>query len=93
MTCLDQRRGTFGQLATLRRYLEETGFVVTKVETRTGATSWVRSFRLLLNHVLGTQIRREPGWLIALFEIPAFVSSLFRCFGGGRDLRVFCRRR
>ncbi len=78
---------------TLRRYLEEAGFEVLRIETRTGATSWVRSLRLLMNHLLGTKLVREPSWLIGLFEIPTFLSGLFGYFGGGRDLRAFCRRR
>jgi SAM-dependent methyltransferase len=78
--------------STLRRYLEAAGFDIVDLVTRTGATSWARSTRLILNRVLGTKWRSEPAWLIGLFEAPTFVSGLFRYFGRGRDLRVVCEK-
>lgn len=77
---------------TLRSLLSEAGFNSIRIKTRTGATSYCRSFRLLLNHILGTHFQRDPSWAVSMFEIPLFVASLFGFFGLGSDLRVICRK-
>jgi len=76
---------------TLRRYLEEAGFVDIRMTTRTGASSWLRGVRQTINWIFGTRLRRDPGWLLELCEIPVVLSSLFRFFGVGSELRVTCR--
>ena len=77
---------------TLRRYLGEVGFTDVRVTTRTGTSSWVRGVRHTINGVFGTRLQNDPRWALALGEIPVMVSSLFRFFGVGSELRVTCRR-
>ncbi|HSJ99796.1 MAG TPA: class I SAM-dependent methyltransferase [Kofleriaceae bacterium] len=77
---------------TLRRYLGETGFRVLSVTTRTGATSWPRAARHLVNTVFGTRWARDPGWLVELFEPLAHALSLVRYFGIGAELRIMAER-
>jgi SAM-dependent methyltransferase len=77
---------------TLRRYLDETGFRVLSVTTRTGATSWPRAFRHLINSVFGTRWARDPKWAVELFEPLAHALSLVRYFGVGAELRVMAVR-
>ena len=77
---------------TITRYLAEAGFVDIRVTTRTGASSWLRGVRHTVNWVLGTRLGRDPRWLLAICEIPVVLSSLFRFFGLGSELRVTCRR-
>jgi SAM-dependent methyltransferase len=77
---------------TLTRYLEQAGFEDIQITTRTGASSWLRGFRHTLNGWFGTRWSRDPAWLLALFEIPVVISSLFRFFGVGSELRVSCRK-
>lgn len=76
---------------TLRRYLEEAGFVDIRITTRTGAASWVRGVRHSINRLFGTRFARDPGWLLTLGEVPVVLSSLFRFFGVGSELRVTAR--
>jgi 2-polyprenyl-3-methyl-5-hydroxy-6-metoxy-1,4-benzoquinol methylase len=78
--------------ATLRRYLQQAGFQDIQLTTRTGSTSWVRGFRNTINGVFGTRLSRDPAWLLGLFEVPVAVSSLFKFFGVGGELRVVCRK-
>jgi SAM-dependent methyltransferase len=74
--------------STLTAYLQRTGFRNIRITTRTGATSWLRGFRHSLNRAVGTCWRSDPGWLLALCEVPVVLSSLFRFFGVGSELRV-----
>jgi SAM-dependent methyltransferase len=80
------------QRATLRRYLIEAGFEDVRISTRTGAQSFTKALRLMVNDVFGTRFRREPAWLSAPFELVAFVCGLFGFFGAGRDLRATARK-
>jgi len=73
---------------TLGAYLRRAGFERVVMTTRTGATSWFRGLRHSVNGLLGTRFRRDPAWALALFEVPVVVSSLFRFFGVGSELRV-----
>jgi SAM-dependent methyltransferase len=77
---------------TLRRYLEEAGFVIRELATRTGATSLAKSVRLFANQWLGTSWRRDPAGLVAPCEVLTFLSTLVGNLGAGRDLRVVCQK-
>ncbi|NMB74295.1 MAG: class I SAM-dependent methyltransferase [Myxococcales bacterium] len=77
---------------TLRALLRHGGFEPQSMTTRTGATSYCRSFRLLINAVLGTRFMRDPAAAVFLFEIPVFIASLFNNLGLGSDIRVVCRK-
>lgn len=78
------------EATTLRRYLDEIGFHGVKMTTRTGTSSWVRGVRHTINGIFGTRFRDDPTWAMTLCEIPVVVSSLFRFFGVGSELRVTC---
>lgn len=77
---------------TLRRYLEEVGFAVERMWTRTGATSLVKTLRLMVNGAFATRWRRDAAALVALAEAPVFLSTLLGNLGWGRDVRVIGRR-
>lgn len=77
---------------TLTRYLQEAGFRITSMTTRTGATSWPRAARLLGNAVLRTRWAREPQPVVALFDPYVALLSLFRFFGVGAELRVLAEK-
>ena len=77
---------------TIRRYLDETGFRTLNVTTRTGATSWPRAFRHLINRVFGTRWSRDPKWAVGLFEPLVQGLSLVRYLGWGSELRVIAER-
>ena len=77
---------------TLRRYLYGAGFRDVAITTRTGAQSFTKALRLLVNDVCGTRFRREPAWLSAPFELTTVLCGLFGFFGAGRDLRAVARR-
>lgn len=76
---------------TLRAYLEKAGFVDVRMTTRTGSSSWLRGFRHSINWMFHTRMKRDPGWLLEVFEVPSVLSSLVRYFGAGSELRVTCR--
>ncbi len=76
---------------TITAYLEKAGFVDVAITTRTGSSSWLRGFRHSVNWIFGTRMKRDPGWLLEVCEIPVVASSLFRFFGAGSELRVTCR--
>jgi SAM-dependent methyltransferase len=77
--------------ATLARYLDEVGFREHRITTRTGAQSYVKAMRLLLNDLAGTSFRREPASLASPFELVTAFFGLFGYFGVGRDLRAVAR--
>ncbi|MDQ3334612.1 MAG: class I SAM-dependent methyltransferase [Myxococcota bacterium] len=78
--------------ATLRAYLEEAGFRITRLATRSGATAWPRAFRHLVNTVFHRRWERDPKWIVELFEPGAKLGSVFRYFGVGGELRVIAER-
>ena len=77
---------------TLRAYLERAGFSVASLRTRTGATSFARPLRLLLNDRLGTRFGGEPAWLVAPFEPLAAVLALVGSFGAGCEVRAVAEK-
>ncbi|MBL0220813.1 MAG: class I SAM-dependent methyltransferase [Myxococcales bacterium] len=77
---------------TIRRFLEQAGFRVLSITTRTGATSWQRAFRHMLNGLLGTHWSRDSSVAITLSDPLVAVLSAFRFFGVGAELRVIAER-
>lgn len=77
---------------TIRAYLEKVGFTDVRVTTRTGASSWLRGVRHTINGWFGTRWRDDPAWALGLCEVPVAISSMFRFFGVGSELRVTCRK-
>lgn len=76
---------------TLGRYLGEVGFERVVATSRSGAASFVKTVRLMVNDLFGARLRNEPGWAVAAFEPVALAMWPFAAiFGGGRDLRVTC---
>jgi ubiquinone/menaquinone biosynthesis C-methylase UbiE len=78
--------------ATLRRYLEQAGFRIVRLTTRTGATSWPRAMRLACNALFGTKWEREPQALVAAFDPYVAFLAMFRFFGIGAELRVIAEK-
>ena len=76
----------------LRRYLQESGFEIVRMRTRSGATNWPRAARLFLNRVFHRRWQRDPKWLIEAFEPLAMLGSVVRYFGIGSELRVIAQR-
>jgi SAM-dependent methyltransferase len=77
---------------TLRRYLEESGFHSVRVRSRTGATTFPKTARMLANGLLGRRWRKDPTWAVVPFEPVALASGLFTTMGTGADLRVTAER-
>jgi SAM-dependent methyltransferase len=77
---------------TLTRYLEEAGFRILRLSTRTGATAWPRNARLTINHLLGTRFANEPALLVSMFDPYVAFLSLFKFFGVGAELRVIAEK-
>lgn len=77
---------------TLRRYLEQAGFQIVSLTTRSGATSYQRALRHLANATLGTRWSRDSRIAAALADPYVAFMSLFRFFGAGAELRVIAHR-
>ncbi|MBA3393354.1 MAG: class I SAM-dependent methyltransferase [Deltaproteobacteria bacterium] len=77
---------------TLGRYLEQAGFRVVKVTTRTGPTSWQRAARHFLNNVFGTKWARDSSLLVDVMSPFCALGSLIRYAGAGAELRVIAER-
>jgi len=77
---------------TLRQYLEQAGFRVVHVTTRTGPTSWQRAARHLANAIFGTRWVRDSSLLVDLLIPFCALGSLVRYFGVGGELRVIAER-
>lgn len=77
---------------TIRRYLEQSGFRILRMSTRTGATSWQRGFRNLVNSVLGTRWNGDWRIAITLSEPLVAALSVMRFFGFGAEVRVIAER-
>jgi len=77
---------------TLRQYLEEVGFRLVDVTTRTGSTSWQRAAHHLINAAFGTRWVDDSKWAVELGEPLVRLFSLVRFFGIGAELRVIAER-
>jgi ubiquinone/menaquinone biosynthesis C-methylase UbiE len=77
---------------TIRQYLEQTGFRVLRIRSRSGATSWQRAFRHLVNRVFGTRYTRDSPLAVTLADPLVAVFSAVRFFGVGAELRVIAER-
>jgi SAM-dependent methyltransferase len=77
---------------TLTHYLEQHGFRITSMTTRSGATSYQRAARHLLNAVLGTRWQHDSKLAIALADPFVAASSLWRFLGVGAELRVLAEK-
>lgn len=77
---------------TLRQYLERAGFRVVRLTTRTGATSWQRAFRHMLNALFRTRWSRDSKIAITLSDPLVAMLSAVRFFGVGAELRVIAER-
>ncbi len=77
---------------TIRRYLDQAGFRVLKLTTRTGATSWQRAFRHMINGVFGTKYAKDSSVLVSLSDPFVAFLSAFRFFGVGAELRIIAER-
>lgn len=75
---------------TLRRYLEQAGFRIVRMTTRTGATSWPRAMRLASNAWFATNWQRER--FVTVFDPYVAFLAMFRFFGVGAELRVLAER-
>jgi ubiquinone/menaquinone biosynthesis C-methylase UbiE len=78
--------------ATLRRYLDQAGFRIVQVTTRSGATSYQRALRHLVNAALGTKWTRDVGLAISLADPYVAFMSLWRFFGVGAEIRVLAEK-
>jgi ubiquinone/menaquinone biosynthesis C-methylase UbiE len=77
---------------TLRRYLEDAGFRIASMTTRSGATSYQRAGRHLANAALGTRWSRDSSVAITLADPYVAFMSLFRFFGVGAEVRVLAEK-
>jgi SAM-dependent methyltransferase len=77
---------------TLPRYLERAGFRDVRITTRTGATSWQRAVRHMLNAALHTKWSRDSEIAITLSDPLVAMLSMVRFFGVGAELRVTAER-
>ncbi|MBL9013646.1 MAG: class I SAM-dependent methyltransferase [Myxococcales bacterium] len=77
---------------TLTRYLEDAGFRIRMIRTRTGATSWQRAYRGIANDLLGTRWQKDSKFLITVSDGLVAVLSAVRFFGVGAELRVIAER-
>ncbi len=77
---------------TVRRYLEQAGFRVVRVTTRTAATSWQRAFRHMLNRLFHTHWSRDSSLAVAIADPLVAALSAVRFFGVGAELRVIAER-
>jgi ubiquinone/menaquinone biosynthesis C-methylase UbiE len=77
---------------TLRRYLEQAGFRITGMTTRSGATSYQRAFRHMLNAAFGTKWSRDSSIAATLADPYVAFMSLFRFFGAGAEIRVIAEK-
>jgi 2-polyprenyl-3-methyl-5-hydroxy-6-metoxy-1,4-benzoquinol methylase len=73
---------------TLRRFVEQAGFEITMMTTRTGATSYQRAFRHLLNSMLGTKWQKDSSLAVTLADPWVAFASLFRFLGVGSEIRL-----
>jgi ubiquinone/menaquinone biosynthesis C-methylase UbiE len=73
---------------TLTRYLEDSGFRVKSITTRTAPTSWQRAGRHLLNATFRTKWTRDSKVAVTLAEPFIAMLSVVRFFGVGAELRV-----
>lgn len=77
---------------TLTRYLERAGFRITAIATRSGATSYQRAGRHLLNAMFRTKWQRDSKIAIALADPFVAASSLWGFLGVGSELRVIAEK-
>ncbi|CAN5919826.1 methyltransferase domain-containing protein [soil metagenome] len=77
---------------TVRRYLEQAGFRVVNVTTRTAPTSWQRAFRHMLNRVFDRRWSRDSSLAVAIADPLVATLSAVRFFGVGAELRVIAER-
>jgi hypothetical protein len=56
--------------------------------TRTGATSYQRAFRHLLNSMLGTKWQKDSSLAVTLADPWVAFASLFRFLGVGSEIRL-----
>jgi len=77
---------------TVRRYLEDAGFRVRMIRTRTGATSWQRAFRSMFNDLFGNRWQKDSSVLITMSDPLVAMLSAVRFFGVGSELRVIAER-
>jgi ubiquinone/menaquinone biosynthesis C-methylase UbiE len=78
--------------STLRRYLEQAGFRVLRMTSRTGATSWQRAARHLLNSLLNSRWSKDSPLAVTLADPLVAIFSAVRFFGVGAELRVIAER-
>jgi len=78
--------------ATLTRYLEQAGFLVENITTRSGATSYQRAGRHFLNSVLGTHWQKDSSLAATLADPWVALMSAVRFMGLGSELRVFATK-
>ena len=76
---------------TLTRYLENAGFKVTSMSSRSGATSYQRAARHFLNSLFGTKWQKDSSVAISLADPWVATMSLVRFLGVGAELRVTAR--
>jgi 2-polyprenyl-3-methyl-5-hydroxy-6-metoxy-1,4-benzoquinol methylase len=72
----------------LSLYLARAGFRGVRIWSRTGAGSYVRGLRQLVNRLCGTRWRCEPRLLALPFEVPSALFALVGFLGLGSDLRA-----
>jgi ubiquinone/menaquinone biosynthesis C-methylase UbiE len=77
---------------TLRSYLEQAGFRIVSMTTRSGATSYQRALRHMINAAFGTKWSHDSSLAATLADPFVAFMSLWRFFGVGSEIRVLAEK-